>query len=167
MHIRSRWHTLVPAGNMVARHDNSGVTLEGPKDLPPPQVDSNVSLVLWLFSFSVRCCHQRNWTSIHRLFGWKQGPERGSGSANSVGSSTTKPKSPWMPFPTLFAAISPKIAEKDMCLINADYQQLRVEIWSERVCHNTFWEVHESLRKKILCRKRRWPEESLWGSCGG
>ena len=45
-----------------------------------------------------------------------------------MGSSTTKPKSPWMPFPTLFAAISPKIAEKDMCLINADYQQLRVEI---------------------------------------
>ncbi|XP_013731575.2 inactive poly [ADP-ribose] polymerase RCD1 isoform X1 [Brassica napus] len=81
-------------GDMVARHDNSGVTLEGPKDLPPPQVDSN-------------------------------GPERGSGSANSVGSSTTKPKSPWMPFPTLFAAISPKIAEKDMCFINADYQQLR------------------------------------------
>ncbi|CAH8296172.1 unnamed protein product [Eruca vesicaria subsp. sativa] len=80
-------------GNLVARHDNSGVTSEGPKDLPP-QLDLN-------------------------------GPERGSGSANSVGSSTTKPKSPWMPFPTLFAAISHKIAEKDMSFINADYQQLR------------------------------------------
>ncbi|KAJ0232800.1 Inactive poly [Hirschfeldia incana] len=80
-------------GNLVARNDNSGVTLEGPKDLPP-QLDLN-------------------------------GPERGSGSANSVGSSTTKPKSPWMPFPTLFAAISHKIAEKDMSFIYADYQQLR------------------------------------------
>ncbi|KAG2304246.1 hypothetical protein Bca4012_063157 [Brassica carinata] len=80
-------------GDLVARHDNSGVTLEGPKDLPP-QLDSN-------------------------------GPQGGSGSANSVGSSTTKPKSPWMPFPTLFAAISPKIAEKDMSFINADYQLLR------------------------------------------
>ncbi|KAJ4917050.1 Inactive poly [ADP-ribose] polymerase RCD1 [Raphanus sativus] len=80
-------------GNLVARNDNSGVTLEGPKDLPP-QLDLN-------------------------------GRERGSGSANSLGSSTTKPKSPWMPFPTLFAAISHMIAEKDMSFINADYQQLR------------------------------------------
>lgn len=57
-----------------------------------------------------------------------QGPEggSGSGSANSVGSSTTKPNSPRMPFPTLFAAISHMISEKDMSLINADYQQLRV-----------------------------------------
>nr|5OAO_A Chain A, RST domain from the Radical-Induced Cell Death1 [Arabidopsis thaliana] len=38
---------------------------------------------------------------------------------------TTRPKSPWMPFPTLFAAISHKVAENDMLLINADYQQLR------------------------------------------
>ncbi|CAA7026634.1 unnamed protein product [Microthlaspi erraticum] len=80
-------------GNLVAKNDNSGVTLEGPKDLPPPQLESNGT--------------------------------GGSGSANSVGSSTTRPKSPWMPFPTLFAAISQKIAEKDMSLINADYQQLR------------------------------------------
>ncbi|KAL1192543.1 Inactive poly [ADP-ribose] polymerase RCD1 [Cardamine amara subsp. amara] len=81
-------------GNLVAKLDNSGVTLEGSKDLPPPQLDSNQGAV-------------------------------GSGSANSVGSSTTRPKSPWMPFPTLFAAISHKIAEKDMSLITADYQQLR------------------------------------------
>ncbi|AEE31452.1 WWE protein-protein interaction domain protein family [Arabidopsis thaliana] len=80
-------------GNLIAKRDNSGVTLEGPKDLPP-QLESN------------------------------QGA-RGSGSANSVGSSTTRPKSPWMPFPTLFAAISHKVAENDMLLINADYQQLR------------------------------------------
>ncbi|CAH2034885.1 unnamed protein product [Thlaspi arvense] len=83
-------------GNLVAKHDNSsGVTLEGPKDHLPPPQLES------------------------------NGPEGGSGSANSVGSSTTKPKSPWMPFPTLFAAISHKIAEKDMSFINADYQQLR------------------------------------------
>ncbi|XP_019099340.1 PREDICTED: inactive poly [ADP-ribose] polymerase RCD1-like isoform X1 [Camelina sativa] len=80
-------------GNLIAKRDNSGVTLEGPKDLPP-QLEGN------------------------------QGAG-GSGSANSVGSSTTTPKSPWMPFPTLFAAISHKVAEKDMSLIIADYQQLR------------------------------------------
>ncbi|ESQ33589.1 hypothetical protein EUTSA_v10007192mg [Eutrema salsugineum] len=93
-----RFKLSVPSnaeGNLVAaKHDNSGVTLEGPKDHHPPQLESN-------------------------------GQGGGSGSANSVGSSTTRPKSPWMPFPTLFAAISHKIAEKDMSLINADYQQLR------------------------------------------
>ncbi|EOA36840.1 hypothetical protein CARUB_v10008689mg [Capsella rubella] len=78
-------------GNLIAKRDNSGVTLEGPKD-PLPQLETNGA--------------------------------GGSGSANSVGSST-KPKSPWMPFPTLFAAISHRVAEKDMSLINADYQQLR------------------------------------------
>ncbi|KAF8082889.1 hypothetical protein N665_0802s0003 [Sinapis alba] len=79
-------------GNLVAKHDNTGVTLGGPKDLP--QLDSN-------------------------------GTEGCSGSANSVCLSTTKPKSPWMPFPTLFAAISHKVPEKDKSFINADYQQLR------------------------------------------
>ncbi|RID49808.1 hypothetical protein BRARA_H00584 [Brassica rapa] len=80
-------------GNFVAKHDNSGVTLEvGPKDLP--QLD------------------------LTR-------PEGGPRSANSVRSSMTKPKSPWMPFPTLFAAISHKVAEKDKPFINADFQQLR------------------------------------------
>ena len=80
-------------GNLVAKHDNSGVTLEGPKDVP--QLDSN-------------------------------GPEGGSGSANSVClSMTKKPKSPWMPFPTLFAAISHKVPEKDKPFISACYQQLR------------------------------------------
>ncbi|VVA93291.1 unnamed protein product [Arabis nemorensis] len=90
-----RFKLSVPSnaeGNLVAKNDNSGVTLEGPKDLPP-QLESNGT--------------------------------GGSGSANSVGSSTTRPKSPWMPFPTLFAAISHKVAEKDMTFINADYQQLR------------------------------------------
>ncbi|KAJ0235839.1 Inactive poly [Hirschfeldia incana] len=79
-------------GNLVAKHDNSDVTLEGPKDVP--QLDSN-------------------------------GPEGGSGSANSVCLSMTKPKSPWMPFPTLFAAISHKVPEKDKPFISACYQQLR------------------------------------------
>ncbi|KAF8107045.1 hypothetical protein N665_0128s0026 [Sinapis alba] len=82
-------------GNLVARNDNSGVTLEGPKDVPPQLVSNG------------------------------PGGGSGSGSANSVGSSMTKPNSPRMPFPTLFAAISHRVAEKDMSLINADYQQLR------------------------------------------
>ncbi|KAF3495663.1 hypothetical protein DY000_02053323 [Brassica cretica] len=61
----------------------------------------------------------------------------GPRSANSVRSSMTKPKSPWMPFPTLFAAISHKVAEKDKPFINADYQQLRVET-DLRVCYISF-----------------------------
>lgn len=40
---------LSSAGNLAAKRDNSGVTLEGPKDLPP-QLESNVSFVL-SFSF--------------------------------------------------------------------------------------------------------------------
>lgn len=41
---------MVSAGNFVAKHDNSGVTLEvGPKDLP--QLDLTVSLVLLVFFF--------------------------------------------------------------------------------------------------------------------
>lgn len=46
--IKSRCYTMVYAGNLVAKHDNSGVTLEGPKDLLP-QLDSNVSF--WFFYF--------------------------------------------------------------------------------------------------------------------
>ncbi|ESQ52162.1 hypothetical protein EUTSA_v10016444mg [Eutrema salsugineum] len=44
---------------------------------------------------------------------------------NSAGSSSRRPGSHWMPFPLLFNAISSKIAQKDMDLISADYQQLR------------------------------------------
>lgn len=54
--------------------------------------------------------------------------ERSRGSENnSAGSSTRKPRSSLMPFPMLFSAISSKIAQKDMDLITADYQQLRVK----------------------------------------
>ncbi|XP_010518915.1 PREDICTED: inactive poly [ADP-ribose] polymerase RCD1-like isoform X2 [Tarenaya hassleriana] len=76
-------------GNLMvatqSKHDNSGVTSEGPK--PPAKLEVN--------------------------------------GQDSAGSSTTRPKSPWMPFPTLFAAISNKIPEKDMDLITTDYQLLR------------------------------------------
>ncbi|CAN8303654.1 unnamed protein product [Cochlearia groenlandica] len=96
----------IAEGDLVAKHDNnSGVTLEGPKNLPP-QLKSN--------------------------------EHGGSGSANSVGSSTTKPKSPWMTFPALFEAISHKIAEKDMSFIYADYQQLRAKMKEE---------IHGSMRR--------------------
>ncbi|KAL1211114.1 putative inactive poly [ADP-ribose] polymerase SRO1 [Cardamine amara subsp. amara] len=50
----------------------------------------------------------------------------GSGSGNNnAGSSSRRPRSPLMPFPMLFNAISSKVARKDMDLIAADYQQLR------------------------------------------
>ncbi|CAA7024138.1 unnamed protein product [Microthlaspi erraticum] len=44
---------------------------------------------------------------------------------NSAGSTSKKPISSLMPYPMLFTAISSKIAQKDMDLISADYQQLR------------------------------------------
>lgn len=53
------------------------------------------------------------------------GRSRGSEN-NSAGSSSRKPRSSWMPYPMLFTAISSKIAQKDMDLITANYQQLRV-----------------------------------------
>ncbi|KAG2309097.1 hypothetical protein Bca4012_081985 [Brassica carinata] len=50
--------------------------------------------------------------------------ELGSGN-KSAGSSTRRPSSALMPYPLLFSAISSKIAQKDMELITAYYQQLR------------------------------------------
>ena len=46
--------------------------------------------------------------------------------SNSAGSRTRRPSSNLMPYPLLFKAISSKIAQKDMDLITAYYQQLRV-----------------------------------------
>ncbi|KAL6176060.1 hypothetical protein ACLB2K_052696 [Fragaria x ananassa] len=40
-------------------------------------------------------------------------------------SSLAGPKSPWMPFPALFEAISKEVAPKDMTLVNAHYDQFR------------------------------------------
>ncbi|KAA8533905.1 hypothetical protein F0562_031422 [Nyssa sinensis] len=45
--------------------------------------------------------------------------------ANQGLSSTRTPKSPWMPFPMLFAAISNKVPPKDMELINTNYELFR------------------------------------------
>ncbi|CAN6969093.1 unnamed protein product [Brassica oleracea var. botrytis] len=50
--------------------------------------------------------------------------ELGSGN-KSTGSRTRRPSSNLMPYPLLFKAISSKIAQKDMDLITAYYQQLR------------------------------------------
>ncbi|XP_037496681.1 inactive poly [ADP-ribose] polymerase RCD1 isoform X2 [Jatropha curcas] len=45
------------------------------------------------------------------------------GKASSLGSSNTRtPKSPWMPFPMLFAAISNKIPRKEMELVTTNYE---------------------------------------------
>lgn len=50
------------------------------------------------------------------------------GKAASMNSSTSKgPKSPWMPFPMLFAAISNKVPPIDMELINIHYEQFRAK----------------------------------------
>lgn len=52
---------------------------------------------------------------------------RCQGKAPSVGSSVSRtPKSPWMPFPMLFAAISNKVPPKDMELISSNYELFRV-----------------------------------------
>ncbi|XP_030524695.1 inactive poly [ADP-ribose] polymerase RCD1-like isoform X3 [Rhodamnia argentea] len=48
------------------------------------------------------------------------------GKAPTMGSSTPKtPRSPWMPFPDLFAAISDKVTHKDMDLVNNHYSLFR------------------------------------------
>ncbi|KAF7829188.1 inactive poly [ADP-ribose] polymerase RCD1-like isoform X1 [Senna tora] len=57
------------------------------------------------------------------------------GKAASVTSSTPRaPKSPWMPFPMLFAAISNKIPPKDMELINIHYEEFR----SKKIARDDF-----------------------------
>ncbi|XP_059590474.1 inactive poly [ADP-ribose] polymerase RCD1 isoform X1 [Vitis vinifera] len=51
---------------------------------------------------------------------------RSLGKATTLGSSTLRvPKSPWMPFPMLFAAISKKVPLKDMQLVDTQYELFR------------------------------------------
>lgn len=45
--------------------------------------------------------------------------------ARVIASAPKAPKSPWMPFPMLFAAITNKVPPKDMEAINMQYQQFR------------------------------------------
>ncbi|XP_022965352.1 inactive poly [ADP-ribose] polymerase RCD1 [Cucurbita maxima] len=53
---------------------------------------------------------------------------RPHGRAVSVGSNSMKtPKSPWMPFSMLFAAISNKVSSKDMESISVQYEQFRAK----------------------------------------
>lgn len=40
------------------------------------------------------------------------------------------PKSPWMPFSMLFAAISSKVPEKDMNLVHSNYELFKVLLYS-------------------------------------
>ncbi|XP_054808321.1 inactive poly [ADP-ribose] polymerase RCD1-like isoform X2 [Prosopis cineraria] len=47
--------------------------------------------------------------------------------ASASACSSRAPKSPWMPFPMLFAAISNKVPPKDMELINMYYEQFRAK----------------------------------------
>lgn len=53
---------------------------------------------------------------------------RSEGKAASLGSSNTRaPKSPWMPFPMLFAAISKKVSSEVMDKINEHYELFRTK----------------------------------------
>ncbi|CAE6031037.1 unnamed protein product [Arabidopsis arenosa] len=62
----------------------------------------------------------------------------GSGSQKTSGSSSSRrPRSPMMPFPLLFKAISTKIARKDMDLISAGYQELREKKVSRKEFYKT------------------------------
>jgi hypothetical protein len=60
----------------------------------------------------------------------------GSGSEKNS-SSSRRPRSPIMPFPLLFKAISSKIARKDMDLIIAGYQELREKKVSRKEFYKT------------------------------
>ncbi|XP_027362199.1 probable inactive poly [ADP-ribose] polymerase SRO1 isoform X3 [Abrus precatorius] len=58
-----------------------------------------------------------------------------SGKAPSMVASSAKvPKSPWMPFPLLFAAIRNQVPPKDMNLIKTHYEQFR----SKQICRDDF-----------------------------
>ncbi|GAB2209581.1 hypothetical protein Drorol1_Dr00026799 [Drosera rotundifolia] len=48
------------------------------------------------------------------------------GCSSLLSSNLKNPKSPWMPFPMLFAAISDKIPSRDMNLLNLNYELLRM-----------------------------------------
>lgn len=57
------------------------------------------------------------------------------GKDNTLGSSSAKtPKSPWMPFPLLFDAISKEVAAEDMNTIDANYKLFR----TKRISRNDF-----------------------------
>lgn len=61
--------------------------------------------------------------------------KRLQGKDNTLGSSSAKtPKSPWMPFPLLFDAISKEVAAEDMNTIDANYKLFR----TKRISRNDF-----------------------------
>jgi len=61
-------------------------------------------------------------------------PRSQEAAANNVGSSSTRmPKSPWMPFPMLFEAISDKISSKDMDRVKTNYELLRRKVLSRDI----------------------------------
>ncbi|KAM7493892.1 hypothetical protein LguiB_028501 [Lonicera macranthoides] len=92
--------------------DNSGVTTAGEGPQVELQLDSaRANLV----------------NGSHEV----QLPRSQEAAANSLGSGSTRmPKSPWMPFPVLFQAISDKITSKDMDLVKTNYELLRRKVLS-------------------------------------
>ena len=75
-------------------------------------------------------------------------------------SSTRAPKSPWMPFPMLFAAISKKVPSKDMELVTNNYELFRVckMAWSFIIFHSNSNASHDIFDLPIVyfIRQRRW-----------
>ncbi|KAF3449363.1 hypothetical protein FNV43_RR10091 [Rhamnella rubrinervis] len=105
------------------KHDVSGVTSSCHRPLGQSQLES--------FAVAMGGDRQRIADSGRVQASYiKMNPESGGsqGKAASVGSSSLRtPKSPWMPFPMLFSAISSEVAPKDMELVNVHYDLFRAK----------------------------------------
>ncbi|KAL5551057.1 hypothetical protein UlMin_001233 [Ulmus minor] len=99
-------------GNLVGsdgKHDVSGVTSSSPRSLGRLQLESS--------AVNMGSNKEPNSDS-----------GRSQGNAASMGSSTSRaPRSPWMPFPKLFAAIANEVPPKDMELVNKHYELFRAK----------------------------------------
>lgn len=112
----------LPVGSEV-KHDVSGVTSSSSRPLNQIKMEPCV--------INVGIDKQPILNSA-RLQGNESQPISDSGryqeNAASLGSSTSRiPKSPWMPFPTLFSAISSEVPPKEMDLVNKHYELFRAK----------------------------------------
>ncbi|GMN30447.1 hypothetical protein TIFTF001_002787 [Ficus carica] len=111
-----------PVGSEV-KHDVSGVTSSSSRPLNQIKMET--------CAINVGIDKQPILNSA-RLQGNESQPISDSGrsqeNAASLGSSTSRiPKSPWMPFPMLFAAISSEVPPKEMDLVNKHYELFRAK----------------------------------------
>ncbi|KAF8379025.1 hypothetical protein HHK36_028452 [Tetracentron sinense] len=90
--------------------------------------------------------------SVGPCYGLPGSEKRSQGNTQPIGLSAPKaPKSPWMPFSMLFAAISNKVSPKDMKLINVHYDQFR----RKKICRDDFvkklrWIVGDTLLRSTI-----------------